>query len=89
MKTATVWLNKAQVRRVKNIHNWKDEEVYQAHTQESAGFIPYVSKSKYDNLMRMLGPIYELASQGVKLDVDSDLGKDVKYAIDEWAKSDD
>jgi hypothetical protein len=50
----TKWLNKSKVTRKKNIINWKDDLVYQAHSVETPGFEPYVHRRYYNELVEAL-----------------------------------
>lgn len=48
------WINKGQVRRTKNILNWQQDNIYQAHSIETPGFVPYISKDAYDRAILAL-----------------------------------
>lgn len=54
MKPDVKWINRSQRRRTKNIVNWKDDEVYSAHSIETPGFVPYISKVSYDMAIEAL-----------------------------------
>lgn len=53
MKPDIKWIDKMKVRKTKTL-DWRDDEVFQAHSVEQPNLVPYVSKAAFDEVLGAL-----------------------------------